>query len=201
MRAPTRRELIRAGAAAVPAGLVLEQAAALAADGRSDADRLAGLLALEELAAAVYSKALASASLTPAGHALLSQVRAQELEHAAALLAELKLIAPTGFRRSRRPRSATDIDRALAAAGVDAQLDHQRDQRDWLRVLEHLENALEGAYYKALLRLKAPDVATLTARILANEAQHNTLLTELRHPGRWILAVPVAIVQGDAQSR
>jgi rubrerythrin len=199
MRAPTRRELIRGAVGGIPAVLLAGESVALAAGAESETARLTALLALEQLAVALYARALSSTVLTPAARSLFGEIHTQELAHAAALEAELDLLSPTALKPPRRPRTAAEIDAELAAAGIDAELAHQRDQLDWLRVLEHLENALEGAYYKALLRLEAGDAASLAARILANEAQHNALLTEVRHPGKVALAVPVALVEGDAR--
>jgi hypothetical protein len=65
-------------------------------------------------------------------------------------------------------------------------------------LLERLEGALEGAYYKALKHLSEPAQATLAARILASEAQHSTLLFSFRNPQNVQLAVAVGLVKGSA---
>jgi hypothetical protein len=162
--------------------------------------RLLELLATERLAVAVYRRAAAAAAVTPAGRLLAGRIEAQELAHALALERLLDGAGPGGGRSTVRstPRPTRATVAALGDLGIVVQFSALRSEHDWFRLLEELEGALEGAYYKALRHLRDPSVATLTARIMASEAQHSTLLFSFRHPRDIELDVAVGLVKGSA---
>lgn len=153
---------------------------------------LLDLLDVELLAVKVYALAGASAHVSTGGRALARRVEDQELSHAAALARLSGLVAP------RRPAlSTTAAEAALAGHGITVTFSSLTSERQWFTLLERLESALEGAYFKALGRLSDPAHATLAARILASEAQHSTLLFSFRNPQNVDLAVAVGLVEGS----
>jgi hypothetical protein len=167
----------------------------LAPVGSADTRELVKLLELERLAVAVYGLAQRSGQLSPGTAQLVSELRVQEQVHARELAGTLGAAA-----RLARPSGGTihELQDGLARHGIHAELAALRDERRWFTVLEQLERALEGAYYKALGRLRSATAATLAARILASEAQHQTLLFRARHPADISLAVSTPVVYGSA---
>jgi rubrerythrin len=159
---------------------------------RNDADRLARLLAFEELTVDVYDVAVRRGRLSAHVRRTFAGLRDQEQSHADALAAHLKLA------RARHALSEPAIERALAREGVHARLAGLSDEPAWLSLFAQVENALEGAYYLAVKHLIDDQAALLAATILANEAQHASVLSELARPGRPALAAPAALVEGSA---
>lgn len=181
--ARTRRELLAGTASAGTA---------------ADARRLAALMELEHVAADVYGLAARSGALSPSAHRLASALRTQEHDHAAALLAALgSPVAPRGLP-APAGQSPAQLQTALGRVHVTVQFDRLRSERDWFTLLENMEAALEGAYYEALAQLSTAAAGTLAARILASEAQHQTLLFRLRHPRDIPLAVGAGLIVGNA---
>jgi rubrerythrin len=176
-RARTRREL------------VVSAAARAASDDRRHLERL---LAFEELAVDVYGMALGSRRLTRPARRLVREIRAQEQSHLHALAARLR------SRRRGGPISEAEVERRLGAEGIRVVLAELRHERAWLGLLAAVEDALEGAYYLAIKHLIDGEAALLASQILANEAQHSSVLSELLRPGRPALAVPDATVEGTA---
>jgi hypothetical protein len=164
--------------------------------GSADARELLKLLELERLAAAVYGLAHGSGQLSPGAAGLTAALHGQELIHGRALASALGRAAPAA--PSGPAPSLGRLQRGLARYRIHAELAARHDERGWFTVLEELESALAGAYYEALGRLADPDAATLAARILASEAQHQTLLFRARHSGDISLAVSTPVVYGDA---
>lgn len=165
----------------------------LGAGARSEERKqLSALLEAEHLAIDVYGLAGASSVLSPPARRLIRQLRAQERLHAAALSRVL------GGHHPFRIRSARQLELALSRYGVNVQFAELHTERGWFTLLENLEGALEGAYYKSLRHLSSPAVATLAARIMASEAQHSTLLFRLRNPHDIALDVAVGLVKGSA---
>jgi hypothetical protein len=157
---------------------------------QTDAQLLSSLAELEQLAIAVDELALRSRRLTAATHALVSAISTQERAHAAALSRwpGVEPAPPIG--------PGKDFAAALSAAGIDLEHRRLRTDRDWLAALASVETTLEGAYYAALGQLASPAAASLAATILANEAQHRTLLSRQRYPRVIEFAVPSGLVQG-----
>lgn len=156
----------------------------------SERQLLSGLIALEQLAVAVYELALGAGFASPSQTLVLETVHAQESAHAAAV-ARLR-----GLPLGRRPAGAPAIQASLTTAGITLKLSAIRTARDWFTLLETLESVLEGAYYTALADLTQSDAAALAASILASEAQHATLLFRDRHPRDAYAQVPSGLVQG-----
>jgi hypothetical protein len=171
----SRRELIRRGLA-------------IGAGPSDDAAVIARLISFEELAAYVYRRALESGRLTAAAQRLADVLWTQEREHLAALS------TASGTRPRHRITTDLDAQQRLTRAGIQTRLAGLRDQRDWLRLLEKLERVLERAYYDAISRLASAAMLELAVAIIANEAQHATLLSEVRFPGDVTRSVPQALV-------
>jgi ferritin-like protein len=154
----------------------------------SDPELLVELGRLELLAAFVYGRALASSHLRAAARPLVEQVLDQEQAHAQALLAELAGPRPRG------PVDESAAERELGRLGLRVTLERVRREDRWLAVLEAIEGQLERAYHRAVAELASADLQSLSASIIANEAQHAALLRELRYPRSISLAVPDALV-------
>jgi hypothetical protein len=144
---------------------------------------------LELVAIAAYRSALHSGDLHPGGSALLRLLLAQEEAHAqllAKLLGEAEPAAPTG----------PAVEQDLINLGVTRQLVNLHRQVGWFYMLIPLEFHLEGIlYYDILPRLSQPE-ALVAASIMANEAQHSTVLQQLEN-GYISVDVPTAMVRGQ----
>lgn len=163
-----------------------------------DAGRLASLLALEQVAVDLYRMAHRSTHLAAGSARLVREIVIQEEQHVLALAGALG--RPAHTVRLQAPSQATpaQLEAALAQVKVHVDLAAIHSERAWFTLLEQLESALEGAYYEALARLSSATAATLAARILASEAQHQTLLFRARHPRDINLAVSTGLVFGNA---
>lgn len=181
-RPRSRRELVADLLGALPAG---------------ERKLVGDLLAAEHLAVEVYGRAAASPDLSSRARRLVRRLRAQERVHAAAL-ARLVPAAAHPSAPPPRGRSTPEVEAALAKRGIVVRFGDLNSERAWFTLLENLEGALEGAYYKSLRHLESASVATLVARIMASEAQHSTLLLRLRNPQDIALDVAVGLVKGRA---
>ena len=160
-----------------------------ASRGPTDAQLLGELLGFEQLAIAVDALALRSGALSPPTAALVKQIADQEHAHAAALARWPGVVAPS-------PIGHLEVPAAIKARGIRTDPGRAHTDRQWLAVLEAVDTAVEGAYYAAIGRLRAPAAASLAATILASEAQHRTLLSRRRYPHVIAFAVPSGLVQG-----
>jgi len=193
----TRRQVVARGLAVGGAAALLAPAldadAALAAP-KTDAQVLAGTLVVEELVVLAYRKVLASGALTASARRTVTELLAQEREHAAALVAAL---ARLGAALPAGPTDVAAADKALAAHKVSVSLANLRTERDCLELLIDVEEVAEGAYFIAISMLRSSSSLRLSAEIMASEAQHWTALTELRLPGQIAKAVPEPFVEGN----
>lgn len=160
-----------------------------------EAELVGDLLAAEQLAVEVYGRAAASPDLSPRARRLVGRLRAQERVHAAALA---RLLPRAQREALGQEHSAGETEAGLARYGIEVTLGDLHSERAWFTLLENVEGALEGAYYKSLRHLESASVATLAARIMASEAQHSTLLLRLRNPRDIDLDVAVGLVKGRA---
>lgn len=161
----TRRELLGASSAA-GAALLLGACGASpshrpaiipAKVSRADAEILNALLAVEYYAATAYIAGVPLLS----GHnrRLAKRFMVQELSHIALLtdLVKSARVAPRG-----------------EGAGYD--LGHPRSATDLLELFHRVERAVIGAYLRALPRLAGGGVRASAVSILANEAQHVSIV-------------------------
>jgi rubrerythrin len=190
----TRRELVASGiAAAALAAWGAGADAAHAADLPEDSELLGTALGLELLLVYVYRHVLASGTLTARPARIVRELLQHEKAHARALTAALR---QTGHRAAPGPVDVRAADEELAARGVSPSLAGLRTEHDSLRLLLDAEEIAEGVYYRSLSKLSEPEHIRLAAGILAAEAQHATVLSELLKPGDVDAAVPDAFVQG-----
>jgi hypothetical protein len=191
----TRRDLVSRGIAAAAAASLLTatlDSAALAAT-ETDAQILAATLAVEQLALVAYHQVLASGTLLPHPERIVRGLLDQELEHISVLTRELVGLGAQPPTVAPDPAS---VEKALAAHNTPTSLTDLHTQHDSLKLLVNVETILEGAYYAAISTLHEPRLLATSAAIMANEAQHWTLLSGLQHHGDVSLSVPYAFVQG-----
>jgi hypothetical protein len=192
----TRRELLRhgiaGGAGVTVVASLLDPASPIAAS-EIDTAVIHGLLRFELLLAFVYERVLASGLLSVSAEPIVRELLAHEQAHAAVVAVEL---TRRGGTTPQSPASVAAADKALAAHHISRRLAGLRTGRGCLRLLVAVEAAAEGAYYKAMSKLHDPALLETGAEIMACEAQHSTVLSELLHPGDLSRAVPDAMVQG-----
>ncbi len=182
------------GATGPTAASLLSTAQSEAADApQSDAGLLGELLAVELLLSAVYEQVIRSALLSARGERVALKVLAQERTHAETLAIELRRLGGTA---PATPAGASAIDKALADRHVSESLATLRTEHDCVSLLLDLESLAEGAYFKAISKLHDLRLLRVGAEIMANEAQHATLISEARRPGDISQSVPDAFVEG-----
>jgi Ferritin-like domain len=190
----TRRQLLGGGLAlgstVALAGSLLNPHAAVAAN---DAQLLVPLVGSESLAAFTYGQVLDAGMLSPRGERLTQRLLAQEQQHLETLVRELKR---QGGTAPAPIVSVSDADRVLTARRVPGSLADLHNEHDTIILLARIEWLLEGAYYAAISKLRDPRLLRLSAQVMANEAQHGTMLSELLHPGDVNKAVPSSYVLG-----
>lgn len=196
-RASTRREVIRQGLAvgaaastSAVAGMLIEPGRAAAA---GDADALVPLVGTELLAAFGYKQVLDAHVLSRRGDRLARRILSQEHAHIATLTRELTRLGGTP------PPPVTSVaaaDKVLSAAGVSQRLGDLHSAHDAILLLSRFELLLEAAYIQAIKEFQSAQLLRLGGQIIANEAQHGTMLSELLHPGDVKKAVPSSNVLG-----
>lgn len=208
----TRRQLLARGAgiglagAGVGAGLagagvagagLLQPAAALAAttEGapRTESERIQRLLGVELLVLYCYQRIIASSLLRPPARRALMPLRANEEAHVRALGRVLKQLGET---EPPSPVSPAEANRDLAHRRVGGRLGQLKGEKDALYLLLAVERVAVGAYFVALAKLETRSLLTLSAEIMANDAQHEALIGMALDNGKAGQAVPYGLVQG-----
>jgi Ferritin-like domain len=198
---PTRRELlgrgVGAGMAAAAGMAWLDSADALAATTvgapATEPERMARLLSVEMLSVYIYDHVISSSLLSAASRRALVPLRDNDRAHAEAWRERLKRaggVAPSA------PGSVAQANRALAHRKVGGRLGQLKGAKDALFLLLGVERVTVGAYFVALAKLRTRSLMTLSAEIMANDAQHEALIGELLYPKRPGVAVPYGLVQG-----
>ncbi len=159
----------------------------------SDAELLVPLVGSERLALFGYQQALAAGVLSPRGERLAERILEQEQAHITAVTTALEGLGGT---LPAPITSVSEADQILAARQIPGSLANLHSRHDTIILLARLEWLLEGAYITAVSKLQSPRLLRLAAQILANEAQHGTMLSELLHPGDVKKAVPWVFVVG-----
>ncbi len=201
-RSATRRELLAAGvvagaALAVPA---LAPAVAGAASGGGSAGapgdraRLERVLSMSVLAAYVYQHVFAERVLTGTRRRALDGFGAQEQAHVAALRAAVKAAGATLIGP---PSSIDAANRDLAHRGIGGRLGQLQGAEDALDLLISVERSSIGSCYVALLGLTGSAAIVLVAEIMANDAQHEAVITLERHALKLAAAAPFPLVSGS----
>ncbi|HWF34342.1 MAG TPA: ferritin-like domain-containing protein [Solirubrobacteraceae bacterium] len=198
----TRRELLRGGVVGMAASTGIALAAtcdppeALAAPVLGDDGAvLVSLLRVEKVLVLAYERALASGTLAPQAHKLVSAFLAHERAHVHALSVHL---TDLGITIAVAPTTTAAFESELRHLRVRRSLASLRTQREQLRFLTDLET-LSGRHYRyAIAHLGAAKQLTTAAEIMANEAQHATVLREFLSPGNVKRAVPTGFVAGHS---
>ena len=159
----------------------------------SDTARLQRLMRVELLLLYVYDHVLTSPVLPPSAHPAVAQLRSHEQAHVDALHRQLTArhaLAPSP------PPSIVVANRHLARRDVGGRLGHLRGPKDALFLVLSLERVAIGAYFVALREMGDPGLVVLAAQIMASDAQHEAIISELLNPGMIPAAVPDGLVQG-----
>ncbi len=196
--ARTRRQILCAALALAVAEVELAgaPAAQAATTPPTDGQVLAIVLSIELLLVFAYKQALASDVLTLGEGALFHHLLGQEREHVRAISAELTRVG--GANPPQEPTTIAAADQELVTYRIPGTFTGTHKQRDWLRLMVGIESVAERAYYKAMGTVQDGELLRLCAEIMANEAQHWTLLSMALHPtedevNNW---VPSAFVEG-----
>jgi rubrerythrin len=204
--APTRRDALRAavlGAGAVAGASLLRPLTAVAQSSVDEdlRDFLAPAIALEQIAVFAYDAALDADGASADEKAVFERFRDQEQAHADALRQAIDLV---GFDAPDAPESPDDSG-AFDIDGIDAERARQltttlsevgdlTNVADFLRYLTDLEEEQIGRYATGAPTLDSEDLATTSAEIAANQAQHLIVLGSLRkeEPPQTLAAIEAA---------
>jgi rubrerythrin len=187
--ATSRRDALRTvalGAGAIAAGSLLGPvaAAAQATEDEDLRDYLAEAIALEQIAALAYALAGEAKGTDARLRSVLERFRDQEQAHANAMRSAIESL---GFDASDPPDSPTDSDVFDDADGIDddkaaeladllARLGEPKDSSAFLTLLLDLEQRQIRFYVGRAPGLDSEDLATTSAEIAANQAQHVIVL-------------------------
>ena len=198
-RRRTRREVVADGVAAA-AGLAgagtamaaLGVTAAAAAPPQVEARALAHALQIEQLLVTAYRQVVASPVVHPPVAGQLRIQLGQETEHVALLERALSVrgeIVPT-------PPSLEAAQAELARHKVHWSLTELHNQHDCLKLLIDVESLAENAYFQAVGQVQDSYLLRTCAQILANEAQHWSVLSGFLNHQDPKKAVPYPFVEG-----
>jgi hypothetical protein len=190
---PTRRELLGVAlVSALGAGAVLDVAAAGGA-AQTDAQIVSALLESEQLAVYAYQHVVRGDLLSADAHAVVRPILSQEHAHVRAVG---QAVLHLGGKLPPDAASVSNVDKLLAASRQPGSLAQLQTEHDAILLLIRLEFALEGFYYAAISKLQDARTAGTLARVMGNDAQHASVLSELVRPENVNKAVPSAFVQG-----
>jgi Ferritin-like domain len=199
-RSATRRELLVAGAVAGAGALAAPAIAAGASSGAApkqppadDAARLARVLSMAVLAAYVYQQVFAENVLTTSQRRALAGFAEQERAHVVALR---RVVVAAGGTAIRPPSSLDVANQDLAHRGIGGRLGQLQGADDALDLLVSVERSSIGSCYVALLGLTGSAAIVLVASIMANDAQHEAVVTLQRPTLTLALAAPFPLVSG-----
>jgi Ferritin-like domain len=193
---PTRRQLVAGGLGAAAGALALPAAPALAdTPVPSDSQVLGKVLEVERLMVLAYRRVLASGALGTGEDQVEAGYLGHELEHVSTVAAHLQQL---GAPADTAPLDVNAGDALLAKHHVPGSLTDLQSRKDCFRVLIGLESVAEGAHFTALKTLSTAELVTLSAQIMACEAQHWTMLSGLRNPGIYVKSVPWPFVTGSS---
>jgi Ferritin-like domain len=203
-RSATRRELLTAGAAAGAAALTtpaLLPAVAAAASGggpsapTDDGAHLERVLSMAVLAAYVYEQVFTERVLTQSQRRALNGFAEQEQAHVVALRRAAAAAGGTGI--DIRPPSSLDVgNQYLAHRGIGGRLGQLQGAEDALDLLVSVERSSIGSCYVALRGLTGSAAIVLVASIMANDAQHEAVVTLQRPTLTLADAAPFPLVSG-----
>lgn len=150
-------------------------------------------MSVEQLVLFAYDHVAASSILPPSARPAIAQMRGHEQAHVDALRGQLTARHAGG---PSPPPSISVANRYLGHRNVGGRLGHLRGPKDALFLLLSLERVAVGAYFVALREMRDPGLIALAAQIMASDAQHEAIVSELLNPGDIPAAVPYGLVQG-----
>jgi Ferritin-like domain len=159
----------------------------------ADAAALLPVVGTEMLGAFVYQQVLDSGVFPPHVQKVTEDILNQEQMHITTLSAELVRLGGTPPEPFSR---VSDADKVLVAHRFPGGLGPLRNEHDCIILLARIEWMLEGAHLEAISKLQSQRLLKLCSQVVANEAQHGTVLSELLHPGDVDKAVPAPFVRG-----
>jgi ferritin-like protein len=193
----TRRELMRGGVAATAAlalastaPALVDPAGALAAP-MGDGAVLVSLLRVEQVVVFAYERSLASGIPSASAQSVLTSFLGHERAHVRALT---RSVTDLGGVMPAPPTVMAAFESELRRLRVMRSPADLHTERDYLRFLVDLETVIARHYRFAIEILQGAARLTTAAEIMANEAQHATLMRELLSPGNIRRAVPSAFV-------
>jgi hypothetical protein len=200
----TRRELLAAAGAAAGAGALVPATARAASTSTGAAttaaepeipvpERLARLMRLELLMLYCYDQILAGSILHTSTHRVVLPLRGHEVAHVAALRAHL---TARGGTAPPPPAGVAQANRYLGHRHVGGRLGQLEGDQDAVYLLYSLEQVTVGAYFVALTKFDDPSLITLIAEMMANDAQHEAILSLQLPPYKIPAAVPYGLIQG-----
>jgi hypothetical protein len=201
-RSATRRELLTTGAVAGAIALAtpgLLPAVAVAASGGEssapldDGAHLERVLSMAVLAAYVYEQVFAEGVLTQGQRRALAGFAEQEQAHVVALR---RAAVAAGGTAIAPPTSLDAANKDLAHRGIGGRLGQLQGSDDALDLLVSVERSSIGSCYVALRGLTGSAAIVLVASIMANDAQHEAVVTLQRPTLTLALAAPFPLVSG-----
>jgi Ferritin-like domain len=177
----------------VGAIVLADEAAASPIPPATPAQALHATLSLELLAVYAYQRVATQTTLRPLVSQVVGEYLLHEQQHVRALSDQL---ARLGGAPPSAPADGIAADAILSAHGGTGSFSALRSQRDCLKILQQVEEVVQGGYFLAVAQVADPAIVRTFAEIMANEAQHLTSLTGLLHPNGIDRAVPYAFVEG-----
>jgi Ferritin-like domain len=194
----SRRRLLARGMALGAGSLAAAAAGAGSAtaappSGKSAPDLMRSIMSVELLAVFAYHQILGSNQLSDAAALVVNRFLAHEQRHVSLIGGQLDRL---GILPPSPVSGVSAAEQVLSSHGSSAVLQNLHSEKDCLTVLQQVESVAEGAYYQALLAISDPGFIAAALQIMPAEAQHWTVLTELKFPGMIDFAVPYAYVEG-----
>ena len=172
----SRRELITGTAAAGAGALLSAGEAGADATPPADATLLTKALEMERLTVVAYDRAVTLPVLSAYDRHFLRVFARQDRAHARALESEM---TARGVASPAAPTGPDAVDQALRAKGMSASLVGATTLKAAVQALLDIEALAQGGYYLLVRDATDPALALRASQILANDAQHSMLLTQL----------------------
>jgi hypothetical protein len=187
------RSGVAAGAAAAVAAVLvpLVRPAGALADPIGDPAVLQFALRAEQAMVYAYELALGSGTISASATDVLRQFLGQEYEHVDALSVSMSQL---GDKVPGPPTDMAMFEESLRQLHFQRSPAKLHTEREWVSFVASLERVLGLVYHFVIEQLVDVRLVQTAAQIMANEAQHATMLRELIIPGSVKYAVPRAFV-------
>lgn len=172
----SRRELITGPAVVGAAALLRAQAASADAPPPDDSTLLTKALQFERLSVLAYAQLSGLAGLSAHERRVLRLLERQDRSHVRALQS---IMLERGLTLPAPPSGPQAVDQALSTKGMSGHLAAVSTLKQAVALLLDIEALAQGGYYMVIRDIREPAIAQRGAEILANEAQHAMLLTQL----------------------